>query len=57
MRFNVGRATDDPEKMVTPGIMYCSMSKDGVSVHMLAAGWWDWSVSVMWHRRAKDQGQ
>lgn len=51
MKLTVGRAKDDPEKAVLPALVYASEREGRVSVHMLALGWWDWSVSIRWHRK------
>jgi hypothetical protein len=47
-----GRATSDPEKMVTPGLLYASKAEGGISVHLLALGWWDWHISFLVGRLA-----
>lgn len=50
MRIKCGRAVNDCEKMVTPGILYASKSDGSLSVHLIAIGWWDFHVSFMWSR-------
>ena len=58
MRFRIkaGRAKADPEKLVTPGILYASKSEDGTSVHLIAIGWWDWHLSFLCARVRRDRG-
>jgi hypothetical protein len=41
-------APDDVEKMVTPGIIYCRVTRDGLTGHFLGVGWWHWGVGVTW---------
>lgn len=48
MKFKIGRAKDDPEKLVTPGIVYCTKEIDGRRGSVLALGWWDWSIKLLW---------
>jgi len=51
MRLTYGRSKDDPEKLVTPGVLFCKKSGDGVTAYLLALGWWDFSVKLLWVRR------
>ncbi len=53
IRVKYGRAINDPEKLVTPGILYTSDKGEGLTVHLIAFGWWDWHISFMWHTRSK----
>ena len=46
-RVKAGRAVDDPEKLVTPGVLYVSKSRGTVTVWLIAIGWWDWHVSLL----------
>jgi hypothetical protein len=48
MRIKCGRAVNDPEKLVAPGILYASKSDATLTVHLIAIGWWDWHISFMW---------
>ena len=41
-------APNDPEKMVTPGIIYCRVTRDGLTGHFLGVGWWHWGVGITW---------
>lgn len=55
-RVKAGRAVEDPEKLVTPGILYVQKAGDGVTVHLLALGWWDWHITFLFavsHRRTR----
>lgn len=53
MRVEFHRSTDDPEKLVLPGIVYCRKANDVHSVHVIALGWWDYHVSLFWNRRLR----
>jgi hypothetical protein len=48
MKIKSGRAVNDPEKLVTPGILYASKSDGSLSAHVIAIGWWDFHVSFLW---------
>ena len=50
VRVKAGRAVNDPEKMVIPGIIYASRRSDTRTARILAFGWWDWHISVLWSR-------
>jgi hypothetical protein len=46
-RVKAGRAVSDPEKLVTPGVVYVSKRGPDLTVRLVAVGWWDWHVSFM----------
>lgn len=48
MKPRLINAPNDPEKMVTPGIIYCRVTRDGLTGHFLGVGWWHWGVGVTW---------
>ncbi len=52
-RFSLkaGRAKTDPEKLVTPGILYASARNDERTAHLVAVGWWDWHISLLFSHR------
>jgi hypothetical protein len=50
MRIGCGRAVNDPEKLITPAILYASKSGDALTAHIIAIGWWDFHVTFMWSR-------
>lgn len=46
-RFKAGRAVSDPEKLVLPGILYASRRDESLIVRLIAIGWWDWHISLL----------
>lgn len=47
VKIGLGRAKNDPEKLVTPAIMTV-LEKDGdLSVRAFFFGWWDFSFRIM----------
>lgn len=52
MKIKFGRAVNDCEKLVTPGILYASKSGDGLTARLIAIGWRDFHVSLMWTSRS-----
>jgi hypothetical protein len=46
-RIKAGRAISDPEKLVTPGILYASKRGPDLTLRLVAVGWWDWHVSLL----------
>lgn len=44
IKFHYGREEEDDEKAVLPALVYVQKSDDGVTVHNLAFGWWDYFV-------------
>lgn len=50
VRAGFSSAEDDPEKLVTPGIVFCSGTVENARGFSVAAGWWHWSfrVSCVW---------
>lgn len=56
LRVTAGRAKSDPGKLVTPGILYASKRAGNVSAHVVAVGWWDWHVSVLFARLYRSTG-
>lgn len=53
-RVKIGRAVTDPEKLVTPGILYSSAAGNGIAGHVLAFGWWDFHISFFWHTKNRE---
>jgi len=53
-RFTVksGRAVNDPEKLVTPGVLYVRKTSHDWTAHLLAFGWWDYHISFLLAVRA-----
>jgi len=51
MRLVFDRARNDPEKLVTPGVLFCKKEGMGVTAYLLAFGWWDFSIKLLWSRR------
>ena len=54
-RVEAGRAKGDPEKLVTPGIIYCAKSDPRFTAGLIAIGWWDWHLSVLWAGQTRAQ--
>jgi len=50
VKIVVARAKNDPEKMVLPGIIFTRKHGNGLSVYGLAAGWWDFHITLLWSR-------
>jgi hypothetical protein len=46
IRFSSGKARTDPEKLVTPGILFCKKTIGDRSGLVIAVGWWDYFASV-----------
>lgn len=46
-RCTYGKARKDPEKMVLPGIIFSSNQGHGAKAFVIAAGWWDYHVSLL----------
>lgn len=41
-------AKDDPEKLLTPAIVFCNLPpEDGWCAAGIAIGWWHWGVKLM----------
>lgn len=51
-KVSASRAVNDPEKAVLPAIIWTRVTGDNLTAYALSAGWWDWSVSLMWARRS-----
>ena len=53
IRFSSGKASTDPEKLVTPGILFCQKTIGNTSGFIIAVGWWDYFVSVRFAWQAR----
>lgn len=47
------RTPEDPEKLITPGLIYVQKEYKGFLGIIIAIGWWDFSVSISYARRKK----
>jgi len=54
-RIKIGRATDDPEKLVLPGAVFCKISDEAATAVSLAVGWWDYHIAFIlaWPRMVR----
>lgn len=46
MFLDAKAAKDDPEKLVTPGVVFCGKRIEGAAGFIIGAGWWHWCVAL-----------
>jgi len=51
IRIKRGKS-NDPEKMVLPGIVFCHRAFANVCGFALAVGWWDYHITLLFTRTA-----
>lgn len=48
LKFKIGftKAKQDKEKLVLPGLIYCSAIEEPYQVHWLGFGWWHYALTL-----------
>lgn len=52
-KINCKASKDDPEKLVTPGIVWVNVEEDYGSGYGVFIGWWHWSIGILWGFKKK----
>ena len=42
----IPKSKDDPERAITPVLMYATKSNEYIKVSILTLGWWKWGIAI-----------
>lgn len=48
IKINCKSSKNDPEKLVTPGILWVKVKEDNIVAKAIFIGWWHWSIGILW---------